>query len=203
MTGHKWKFLHLSGDRIVSAYDHSPWVIGEWREASGTLVPCRNGFHASDGILAALGYVRDDVLARVEVAGDSVTRDDKSVHERMKITRAYRWARRDSVALAVYAAEAVLDIFESRYPGDVRPRKAIEAAKAWLAVPTGGNQQKGAPASPAADAAASAYSAAADAAYSAAAADAASARKAARQELHAQVEAWLQARVPELEVISA
>jgi hypothetical protein len=37
-----------------------------------------------------------------------------------------------SVEIAVYAAESVLQIFEKKYPEDKRPRKAIEAAKAWF-----------------------------------------------------------------------
>ena len=36
------------------------------------------------------------------------------------------------LAYAIYAAEQVLDIFEKKYPGDKRPRQAIEAAKAVL-----------------------------------------------------------------------
>lgn len=32
------------------------------------------------------------------------------------------------VSYAVYAAEQVIDIYEKKYPGDDRPRKAIEAA---------------------------------------------------------------------------
>jgi hypothetical protein len=39
------------------------------------------------------------------------------------------------VKLAVEAAELVLPVFEQKYPNDNRPRKAIEAAKAWLDSP--------------------------------------------------------------------
>ena len=37
--------------------------------------------------------------------------------------------RKLSVDLAIFCAESVLPIFEKRYPGDVRPRMAIEAAR--------------------------------------------------------------------------
>ena len=37
--------------------------------------------------------------------------------------------RRVSVGLAVYCARAVLPLYEARYPGDLRPRRAIEAAE--------------------------------------------------------------------------
>jgi hypothetical protein len=39
------------------------------------------------------------------------------------------------VKLAVEAAELVLPVFEQKYPNENRPRKAIEAAKAWLDSP--------------------------------------------------------------------
>jgi hypothetical protein len=38
----------------------------------------------------------------------------------------------DRVRYAVFAAEQVIDIFEKKYPEDDRPRKAIEAAKAYI-----------------------------------------------------------------------
>jgi hypothetical protein len=40
-----------------------------------------------------------------------------------------------SLQLAVYAARQVLPIYEERYPGDVRPRVAIESAEAWIVDP--------------------------------------------------------------------
>jgi len=75
-----------------------------------------------------------------------------------------------AVELAVLFAESALPIFEAKYPGDNRPRKAIAAARAYL---------RGEVAADAADAADAAYAAAADAAYAAAAADAAYAAAAA------------------------
>ena len=50
----------------------------------------------------------------------------------MKIVRAWHWKKEDSVALSIYAAELVIGYYEKIYPNDDRPRKAIEAAKAWL-----------------------------------------------------------------------
>jgi hypothetical protein len=71
-----------------------------------------------------------------------------------------------SVALGAWAARHVLPVYEARYPGDHRPRKAVEAAEAWLADGTAAATYA------AADAAAYAYAAAA-AATADAAADAA------------------------------
>ena len=39
------------------------------------------------------------------------------------------------VTFAADCAERVLPIFEARYPEDLRPRQAIEAARAWVACP--------------------------------------------------------------------
>ena len=68
-----------------------------------------------------------------------------------------------SVCIAVAFAEEVLYIFEEKYPKDLRPREAIEAAKRYLDDPSDA----------AAYAAASAANAAAYAAYAANAANAA------------------------------
>ena len=72
---------------------------------------------------------------------------------------------------AIFAARQVLDIFETQYPDDKRPRLAIEAAEAYLKVPTKKNKSAAcAAASEAYSAAGAAYNAAraASAAYSAA-----------------------------------
>jgi hypothetical protein len=169
----RWKFLNDVDGTITSDYSYSfTWVVGEWKHVQGTVRACDNGLHASKQIAEALVYVQGDVLARVEVKGASDERDDKSAHQSMRIVKAYRWTKQDSVALAVFAAELVIDIFEQARPGDDRPRKAIEAAKAYLVNPND--------AASAVDAAADASDAAFDASYAAAGyADAASSSDAA------------------------
>ena len=91
-------------------------------------------------------------------------------------------SRINRVRYAVFAAEQALKIYEVTYPGDTRPRVAIEAAKGYIRDPSKENADAAASASYAAYAAASAASAA-DAAYAAyasyAAADAAYAADAA------------------------
>ena len=73
------------------------------------------------------------------------------------------------VTFAADCAERVLPIFEARYPEDLRPRKAIEAARAWVACPAPETYAAYAAAYAASDAAASyAASDASDAAYAAA-----------------------------------
>ena len=71
--------------------------------------------------------------------------------------------KKQKVQYAIFAAEQVLYIFEKKYPGDLRPRKAIEAAKEYLTHPFI-KTKRAAYATAAADAVDAAY-AAADAAY--------------------------------------
>ena len=84
--------------------------------------------------------------------------------------------REQKIQYAVFAAEQVLALYEAKYPGDDRPRRAIEAAKRCI-------EDKSARAADAADAADASYAAtdaATDASYAADAAAYASARASAR-----------------------
>jgi hypothetical protein len=220
----RWKFLREEGGKIVSQSGRATWTIGTRKTLrGGDIICCSRGFHSSPGILAALGYVKGEVLAQVSVEGQCIEDGDKTAHRSMTLVRAWRWTQRDSVALAVFAAEQVIGIFEAARPGDDRPRNAIEAARASLADPSLASAAYAANA--AADAAA--YAARADAyaaraaAYAARAA-AAAARAAAyaasdvdayaayaaagvgdaRGGLTARIEEWLQAHVAELEEIA-
>ena len=90
---------------------------------------------------------------------------------------------KQAVSWAVECAESVLPIFEAKHPGDDRPRKAIQAAKDWIAGKITATQARAA--SDAADAAYAAYAAAAaDAAYAYAYAYAADAAYAAARREH-------------------
>jgi hypothetical protein len=85
--------------------------------------------------------------------------------------------KKQKVYYAIFAAEQVIGFYENKYPDDPRPRKAIEAAKAYLANPCARTKRAAAAAADAAayaaDAAAYAAYAADAAAYAAAVADAA------------------------------
>lgn len=153
-----YKFLHKRGRGIYSEHGNHKWKIGEWYSVSGDVHTCYRGFHGSRTIADALGYVQGNVLAICEVRGSSSLDDDKEAWESMKIVRAYKWTKADSVALAIYAAEEVLKIYEKLYPNDDRPRNAIEAARKTLVHDTAKNRK----------AAYAAADAAADAAYAAA-----------------------------------
>lgn len=130
-----WKFLDLKGDKIVSRYDQSEWEIGKWRKEKPPVEECV-GLNASLTPLEALSYVKGTVLAQVEVRGKIIKGEGKWTCEEMRIVKAWRWEKRDSVALSICSAKLCLKNFEKLFPNDGRPRKAIEAAREWLKNPT-------------------------------------------------------------------
>ena len=169
------------------------WKVGTWAKHKGKLNMCHSGFHASVRAIDAMQYVNCEVLALVEARGKHLKQSDKQCWLEMRVVRAYRWEKPDSVAMAIYAAELVIGEYEKQYPDDKRPRQAIEAAKKWLDDPTEENRQASASASAYASAAASAsasayayayayasaYAAASASAYAAASASAYAAASAA------------------------
>ena len=131
----RFKFLW---EGLKSNFNGYQWKIGEWQKTE--CVELCHGFNCSRRIIDALGYVKGDILAEVEVRGKHFNGDDKSTHAEMKIVRAWKWQKKDSVALSIFSAELVLKNFESKFPTDDRPRKAIKAAKNYLAKQTAENQ---------------------------------------------------------------
>jgi len=159
-----YKFLRTG---LKSQHGNCVWTVGEWKHEDAISL-CDSGFHASEKPLDALSYVMGEVLALVEVKGKSLIEKDKQAWSDMRVTKAYRWTKEDSVKLAIFAAEQVLEIFEREYPNDLRPRQAVEAAKSYLKTPApAADAAYAARAADAADAAAAAYAAyaAARAAY--------------------------------------
>ena len=125
----RYKFL-LEG--LKSSSGNMAWEIGKWEKIKGKVELCESGYHCSKQVYQAFSYVQGEILAEVEVGGQSEIGEDKEVWAEMKIIKAWRWQKKDSVALSIYAASLVIDLFEKEYPSDDRPRKAIEAAKKWL-----------------------------------------------------------------------
>jgi hypothetical protein len=183
-----YKFLRLKDDRVISDWDGSAWEANEWRDITGGPVLFAQGFYASDCITDAVQWF-GNVLAEVEVRGPSVPGRVMSVHQGMRVAHAWKFGRRDWLDLAVYTAELVLPIFESRFPDDNRPRAAIESGYA----------------AGAADAAADAMTRKADAAAYAAqavrSADGAAhgISAVARTDVHNNIEIWLQERISVME----
>ena len=176
---------------LKSSKGNIKWEVGKWYKHDGEVSLCNGGFHASENIIDAMGFVNMGVLAKVEVKGKHEKQDDKQAWEYMKIVKAWKWEKKDSVALSIYAAELCIDNFEKKYPDDKRPRQAIEAAKKWLEDPTKANQI-------AAESAASAAWSAASAAWSAAWSAAESAEK---QKILDKCHDWIVKRTKSLEEI--
>ena len=183
----RFKFLR---DGLRSDYNGYQWDIGVWHTTE-----CKelcHGFNCSRRIVDAIQYVSGEILAEVEVRGKHFDDKDKSTHAEMRIIKALKWTQADSVSLAIYAARLVLDVYESAYPGDDRPRIAIEAAERWLADPSVENQAAAGDAAGAAEAAAGAAAGAAGAAAWAAA-------RAAGDAAEAAIESYLLSRLDQME----
>jgi hypothetical protein len=130
----------------------------------------------------------------------------------MRVTRAWKFSSQDWLDLAIYTAELVLPIFESRFPDDNRPRTAIGSGFAGEAADAAGSAadngaRSAAHAARAAAAAADAIARKADAAAYAAqavkSADGAShgISAAARADVYSNIERWLRERISMMEPI--
>ena len=171
-----WKFLDLKDGVIVSRHDASPWVMKKMRTVKAPERACV-GLNCSSFINDALGYVDGEVLAKVQYGGKCIHGDDKVTCEKMRIVKAWKWGREQSVKMAIYSAEQVLPNFEKKFPDDKRPRLAIEAARS--AASSAASSAARSAASSAYEAASSAASSAARSAYEAARSAASSAYEAA------------------------
>jgi hypothetical protein len=200
-----YKFLRLKNDQVISDWDESVWPRNEWRDIASNPVLQAQGFYASDCITDALQWF-GNVLAEVEVRGRSVSGRVMSAHQGMRVTRAWKFSRQDWLDLAIYTAELVLPIFESRFPNDKRPRTAIKSGSAADAADAAGSAadvgaRSAAHAARAAVAAADAMTRTADAAaYAAQAVKSADGAAhgisaAARTDVHDNIEMWLQERI--------
>ena len=163
----RYKFLK---EGLKSENGDTSWKLNEWQKYEGELDMCHAGFHCSKGKYQAFSYVQGEILAQVEVKGKSIKEKDKEVWSEMRVVKLWKWQKKDSVALAIYSAELVIDNFEKVYPDDKRPREAIEAAKRYLKDPSEKNRSAAESAESAAWSAASAAWSAASAASAAASA---------------------------------
>ena len=103
-----WKSLKLRDGKICSDHDGSEWKVGEWRINPYPVVTECFGLNCSSHIGDAMGYVKCEVLARVEIKGTAISGDDKITAQEMRIAKAWEWEKKDSVAMAIYAAELVI-----------------------------------------------------------------------------------------------
>src|SRR6185312_12079791 len=196
-----YKFLRTG---MKSQHGNCTWKVGEWKHED-VISLCSQGFHASERIMDALSYVPGEILAQVEVKGNHFDETDKQVWTDMSVVKAWHWTKEDSVALAIFAAELVIVVYEKDYPGDNRPRQAIEAAKTYLVNPSGAAEAAARAAGAAAEAAAGAAEAAARAAGAAARAAvwaAVWAARAAGAEILDKINNWMVERISSLKEVA-
>jgi hypothetical protein len=106
------------------------WTKGRWRSVEGDLVACRNGLHACT--IAQLPEWLGPEVWLFEADGEVIDAGDKMVARKARITeRIETWNERTARLFAADCAEHVLPLFERHYPNDDRPRKAVEASRAF------------------------------------------------------------------------
>ena len=127
-----YKFLRTG---MKSDYDGSVWKLGKWRSVAAPTEPCV-GLNASKNIVDALGYIQGEILAKVEYKGGVIDSGDKLTCEHIRILQTWKWTKKHSVCVTVFAARLALPIFERRFPQDNRPRLATEAAEKCLEAPS-------------------------------------------------------------------
>jgi hypothetical protein len=176
-----YKFLTSDNKGQYSQFDFTEYLPkdgkpGKWLPKIDTLAMCNAGYHVCE---------RKDILSwantqmfEVEIKGKFLSKEDKLFSQQIRFTRRLNVTTKTWVEYAILCAQTVLEKFEEKYPKDMRPRQAIEAAQKWLDNPTAA-RAAAADAARAADAAAARAAAYAARAARADAADAADARAAA------------------------
>ena len=122
----------LSEDMTTNFGNEPPWTVGESRSVAGEIIPCESGYHGSPTLWNALTYATGPVACLVELSGDVQPHGDP-VDKYAARTRKLLAAVNIETELRLFAAdcaEHVLPIYEAAYPGDGRPRRAIEATRA-------------------------------------------------------------------------
>jgi len=123
----------FSNDDGTTEHQTMPAVVGRTDTFDGDPVPCECGLHASPTPWDALQYARGGRLWKVAIPADSVPHGnpvDKFAARSRKYLRCVD-LRPALVEFSCRQAEGVLHIYEKKYPNDDRPRKAIEAARAY------------------------------------------------------------------------
>jgi len=107
------------------------WKPGKWMPVLTDLVPCKHGYHLcrENDLLQWLG----PLICIAEGRGEQIVCDDKVVFAQARLLSIRKiWDERTARLFAADCAENVLPIWEKEYPDDLRPRKAIIAARAFV-----------------------------------------------------------------------
>jgi len=103
------------------------WTPGEWVTQDGDLNLCKNGLHACQDPRDSLNNIYGSRWWVAESGGHHKYGNDKFCSSKMRLIKEI--PKSVIIQYAVDCAERVLHIYEDKYPGDYRPRKAIEAAR--------------------------------------------------------------------------
>ena len=131
MAQYLWKSMS-SG--LKSDYDQSQWAIGIWRVVEPPQKE-RTGLNTSKRIIDAMTYVDMEILAEVEAGGRILKSSDHWTCEKMRIIKAWKWRKEDSVELAFYASGLVFDRFKKQWPKGKRATEAIDLGWKWFENP--------------------------------------------------------------------
>ena len=120
---------------MTTAVQETTWPVpvGEWTPKE-TPVLCESGWHGmrEQEVLTHLPIALGAQLWVVETRGKVVRGDDKFVTSQMRLIECIGTIDASNLRLfACDVAEDVLDLFESRYPNDMRPRSSIEVARRY------------------------------------------------------------------------
>jgi hypothetical protein len=125
----------LREDMTAESGDEPAWKVGETRSipARRKVIPCEYGYHASPTLFDALYYAPGAMGCIVEIPDDAIPHGDpvdKYAARSRTLVRAVDLTA-PLLLFAADCAERILPIFESAYPNNDLPRKAIEAARAY------------------------------------------------------------------------
>src|SRR5690554_1828309 len=93
-------------------------------------VPCRRGYHLCRDAADLLAWLGPTIWV-AEADGKVVAHRDKVVAERARLLRRLPWDERTAREFAADCAARALPVYEAAYPGDDRPRRAVEVARAY------------------------------------------------------------------------
>jgi len=106
------------------------WPLRKWVKVEGELKVCQNGIHlcTKDNLI----YWLNEEIWETEARGERIESENKIIVREARLRRKLKtWNEKTARLFACDVARRVLPIYEKRYPGDNRPRKAIEAAEKY------------------------------------------------------------------------
>ncbi len=105
---------------------------GKWMPEVARPTCCTRGYHLVELPALAEWLAADCTIWEAEGRGASHTDGSgKTAYAQARLLRRVRLSERDLRLFAADCAEHVLHLFEAKYPNDDRPRKAIDAARAF------------------------------------------------------------------------